>query len=120
MDLARELLASIVGALRADPTLAKELRQLLSPPTESTGQDPEPLYLSVPDFCRRYSFSRTFVELQLRAGMPLVGKRRARRIPVQPALEWLNAQGHEQRPAKVAVTGRSRAALLAARMAAEP
>ncbi|MBI5531503.1 MAG: hypothetical protein HY898_02230 [Deltaproteobacteria bacterium] len=118
MSIAREWLLALRDELRADPELAAELRSLLAPtPATPANDDSQPVieFLSVPAFCARMKWSRTHVEGLIRVGLPVLGKGRARRIPVRDAEGWLaSADAHATRHA---VSDRTRAALQAARRA---
>ena len=117
MNLARELLISIVDELRADPTLANQLRELLAPAatTRVVATNPEPVYATVPAFCTRMGWSRSHVESLIKSGLPVVGCGRARRIPIQQAEAWLSQGAGDGAAARCANASRARAAWMAMR-----
>jgi len=55
--------------------------------------------LSVAEFAARWSFSKRQVETYIRQGLPLVGRGRARRVPLSEGDEWMrtHADGTERR-----------------------
>ena len=87
MSVARELLLGLVAELRADPTLAAELRSILG--VASPAPQPEPIYLAVRAYARRLGVSERTAWSWAAAGMPCVGAGRTRRVDVRAADAWL-------------------------------
>ncbi len=85
----REILVGIVGALKEEPALARELRQLLGVATQEPTPDSPPLFMRVRDYAARASLGERTVWNLIARGLPTVGKGRARRVDVECADVWI-------------------------------
>jgi hypothetical protein len=85
----REILIGIVAALREDPTLARELRELLGVAASEPKADSAQLFMRVRDYAGRVSLSERTVWNMIARGLPTVGESRSRRVDVARADLWL-------------------------------
>jgi hypothetical protein len=88
----REILVGIVGALKEEPALARELRQLLGVASPEPPHDSRPLFMRVRDYATRASIGERTVWNLIARGLPTVGKGRSRRVDVERADVWLRSE----------------------------
>jgi hypothetical protein len=81
----REILVGIVVALKEEPALARELRQLLGVVTPERTLDSAQLFMRVRPYAARVSLGERTVWSMIARGLPTVGKGRSRRVDVERA-----------------------------------
>jgi hypothetical protein len=92
MSAGEVLLREALDALKADPRLARELRQALG--VEAPAAEPI-LFMRVSDFAEHVAMSERAVWSLLKKGLPSVGAGRTRRVDVERALLWIRSNGAE-------------------------
>jgi hypothetical protein len=85
----REILGGIVAALREDPALARDLRELLGVAGTEPKADSSRLFVRVREYAARVSLGERTVWTMITRGLPTVGKGRSRRVDVERANVWL-------------------------------
>jgi hypothetical protein len=90
VTIARELLGAVVAELKANPSLARDLSELLR--VAQTPGEATPNYLRVRDFAVRVAMSERTVWRLVSRGLPMVGAGHARRVDVARAEAWLREQ----------------------------
>jgi hypothetical protein len=88
VSVGRELLVEVVAALKADPELARELRELLGV-AAAKAPEPTPIYMRVAEYAKRVSLSERTLWYLVPKGLPVVGDGPARRVDVARADTWL-------------------------------
>lgn len=116
MTIAREIISAVVAELRADPSLARELRELLGVAATSKGEAPEMLYMRVPEYATRIAVSERAAWSMVARGMPTIGSGRMRRVDVRRADAWLRDR-HEAIDDAVEKSARASARKAAKRIA---
>jgi hypothetical protein len=85
----REILVSLVAALKDEPALAAELRSLLGTGAPETKLGPAEVFLHVPAYAARVSLGERTVWSMIKRGLPTIGSGRSRRVDVERADAWL-------------------------------
>lgn len=85
----REILAGIVVALREEPALARDLRDLLGTAPSEAKVDSAQLFMRVRAYATRISLSERTVWNLIARGLPTIGKGGSRRVDVERADLWL-------------------------------
>jgi hypothetical protein len=85
----REILVGFISALRNEPALAQELRELLGITAAEPKRDSVHLFMRVRDYAERVSLGERTVWNMMARGLPTVGKGRSRRVDVVRADVWL-------------------------------
>lgn len=93
MSIARALLTALRDELRADPSLAGELRELLG--VSPAPKEPSAIYMRAAEYAARVSMSPRTVWTLIGRGLPTVGAGKSRRIDVARADEWLREQSSD-------------------------
>jgi hypothetical protein len=85
----REILLGIVAALREDPTLARELRELLGVAASEPKAESAQLFMRVRAYAARVSLGERTIWATISRDLPTVGQGRSRRVDVGRADAWL-------------------------------
>ena len=85
----REILTGIIGALREDPALARELREVLGAAEPAPKVASPHVFLRVAAYASRVSLGERTVWSMIARGLPTVGQGRSRRVDVERADAWL-------------------------------
>ncbi len=85
----REILVGMLGALKEDPALAREIRELLGVAASAPRLDSEPIFMRALPYAARVGLSERTVWKLIHRGLPTVGKGRSRRVDVKRADVWL-------------------------------
>jgi hypothetical protein len=85
----REILATIVAALREEPALARELRELLGVAPAEPVAGSRLLLMRVPAYAARVQLSERTAWKMISRGLPTIGIGRSRRVDVERADAWL-------------------------------
>lgn len=90
MKLEVEIPGELLGRLDALERRVSELAGALEAERRARAeQEPVREYMKLKDFAARHAFSESTMAALVRRGLPLEGRGRLRRVPVQRAEAWL-------------------------------